>query len=460
MSTWQAQLQATIDSVVRRSNAIKALVIGSGVLDQIPQLLNIQLNTRKVVLIADEKGFEAAGRQVEAILARERITVTRHIYPGEPRLKASVENATALIEAMRRSGGLGLAVGSGVITDLTKYAAFQQGLPFFCVATAASMDGYASAGAPLSDQGFKHTIPCAPPRVIVADLDILAKAPAEMTGWGYGDVAGKLPAGADWIVADALEIEAIDDTAWPLVQNSLRDWLRAPAALAAGDPRAMASLFAGLVVSGLAMEFYGSSRPASGADHQIAHLWEMEGLSFEGVPVSHGTCVALGALTILSLYGWLLTQDLSGIDARAVLAKRASLASEETEIRRRFGTGNIAQRSVLETRAKYPSDDVLLARLGRLKTAWPALRERLTDFLMPTHELRSMLAQAGVVTDPLQIGISRAHHKDSVLAARFIRQRYTVLDLLNDAGLLNTAVGSCFGPGGFWAPIDAGATPI
>jgi len=460
MSTWQAQLQATIDSVVRRSNAIKALVIGSGVLDQIPQLLNIQLNTRKVVLIADEKGFEAAGRQVEAILARERITVTRHIYPGEPRLKASVENATALIEAMRRSGGLGLAVGSGVITDLTKYAAFQQGLPFFCVATAASMDGYASAGAPLSDQGFKHTIPCAPPRVIVADLDILAKAPAEMTGWGYGDVAGKLPAGADWIVADALEIEAIDDTAWPLVQNSLRDWLRAPAALAAGDPRAMASLFAGLVVSGLAMEFYGSSRPASGADHQIAHLWEMEGLSFEGVPVSHGTCVALGALTILSLYGWLLTQDLSGIDARAVLAKRASLASEETEIRRRFGTGNIAQRSVLETRAKYPSDDVLLARLGRLKTAWPALRERLTGFLMPTHELRSMLAQAGVVTDPLQVGISRAHHKDSVLAARFIRQRYTVLDLLNDAGLLNTAVGSCFGPGGFWAPIDAGATPI
>ena len=455
MSSWQAQLKATIDPVVRRSKTVDAIVVGSGVLDQVAPLLTAHFGATKAVLVADDKGFEAAGQRVDAILARAGIAVTRHIFPAEPRLKASVENASAIVEAVRRTGGLPVAVGSGVINDLVKYAAFQLDQPFFCVATAASMDGYASAGAPLSDRGFKHTIPCAPPRVMLADLDVLSKAPAEMSGWGYGDMAGKIPAGADWIVADALGIEAIDDVAWPLVQNNLRDWLSAPAAVAAGDPQAMAFLFAGLVVSGLAMEFHGSSRPASGADHQIAHLWEMEDVAFGGVPVSHGACVALGTLTVVSLYDWLLAQDLSGIDARTIVGNRASLAAEEAEIRRRFGKGAIAERSIVEIRAKYPNDDTLLARIDHIKAIWPALRARLTEFLVPMPALRSMLRKAGVVTDPLQVGIGRAHHKNSVLSARFIRQRYTILDLLNDLGLLDSAIDSCFGPDGVWSPADA-----
>jgi len=457
MSSWEAQLKAMIDPVVQRSKTVDAIVVGSGVLDQVAPLLTAHFGATKAVLVADEKGFDAAGQQVEALLARAGIAVTPHIFPADPRLKPSVENASGIVEAMRRAGGLSMAVGSGVINDLTKYAAFQLDQPFFCVATAASMDGYASAGAPLSDRGFKHTIPCAPPRVMLADLDVLANAPAEMSGWGYGDMAGKLPAGADWIVADALGIEAIDDVAWPLVQNNLRDWLSAPAAVAAGDPQAMAFLFAGLVISGLAMEFHGSSRPASGADHQIAHLWEMEDVAFGGVPVSHGACVSLGALSVAALYDWLLTQDLSAIDARAIVGRRATLAMEETEIRRRFGESNIALRSLVETRAKYPDDEALFARIEHTKAIWPVLRERLAGFLMPMPELRSLLRQAGVVTDPLQVGISRAHHKDSVLAARFIRKRYTILDLLNDLGLLDSAVASCFGPDGVWSPTD---TPL
>ena len=102
-----------------------------------------------------------------------------------------------------------------------------------------------------------------------------------MTGWGYGDLSGKVPAGGDWIIADALGIEAIDDVAWPLVQDGLRGWLSHPERIAAGDRAALEGLFAGLTVVGLAMELHGSSRPASGADHQIAHLWEMDDLQAE-----------------------------------------------------------------------------------------------------------------------------------------------------------------------------------
>ena len=169
-----------------------------------------------------------------------------------------------------------IAVGAGVINDLVKYAAYRKGLPFMSVATAASMDGYASGGAPLSKNGFKHTIACAPPRVIVADSHILATAPAPMAGWGYGDLAGKIPAGADWIIADALRVEAMDHDVWSLVHDHLGDWLSDPAGIAKGDSQTLVELHKGLTICGLSMEFHGSTRPASGADQQIAHIWEMQ----------------------------------------------------------------------------------------------------------------------------------------------------------------------------------------
>ena len=189
--------------------------------------------TRAVLLVADDNTMAAAGKAVADALVAAGITVDTQIFPGKPRLKASVENGRTIQSALTRANAVPLAVGAGVINDLVKYAAHGAGLPYFCVATAASMDGYASAGSPLVDGGFKHTITCRPPRVMVADLDVIAAAPIAMTGWGYADLAGKLPAGADWILADALGVEAIDDVAWPLVQDGLRGWLNEPERLLA-----------------------------------------------------------------------------------------------------------------------------------------------------------------------------------------------------------------------------------
>ena len=238
------------------------------------------------------------------------------------------------------------------MNDLVKYAAFQQHLPYCVVATAASMDGYASAGAPLSKDGFKITIPVRCPRAIIADLDVIASAPAEMAGWGYGDLAGKVPAGADWIIADALGIEPIDHDVWSLVQDNLRDSLCDPTAVRQGEFGAIAKLFCGLTITGLAMEFHGTSRPASGADHQIAHLWEMQGLSFKGERVSHGACVSVGTVTVLALYEWLLTQDLARLDVESIVARAPNLDERFAEINRRITNPKIAERALQGNRGQ------------------------------------------------------------------------------------------------------------
>jgi glycerol-1-phosphate dehydrogenase [NAD(P)+] len=296
---------------------------------------------------------------VQASLQAAGVTVRVHVLPGKPRLKPTVDLANSLRDVLAVDGSVPVAVGSGVINDVVKHAAFGLGRDYLCVGTAASMDGYTSAGAPLSDKGFKKTIQCRPARVVLGDLDVIAAAPAEMTGWGYGDLAGKVPAGGDWIIADALGIEAVDDVAWPLVQGGLRGWLGAPKAIAAGDRVALEGLFAGLTLVGLAMELHGSSRPASGADHQIAHLWEMDDLKFGGERVSHGACVAVGCVMSLRLFDWLLAQDLTRLDVDAVVARTPTLEQKIAAVHAAFGPGEIAARSVEEVRAKHVDAGVL-----------------------------------------------------------------------------------------------------
>jgi glycerol-1-phosphate dehydrogenase [NAD(P)+] len=424
------------DAVARSAN-VAEVRIGRSVLAEAGALFARHFKG-PAVLMADERGWGAAGAGVEAALTAAGISVRRHVIPARPRPKPTVDLANSL-RAVLRPGETPVAIGSGVMNDVVKHAAFGLGIPYMCVATAASMDGYTSAGAPLSDKGFKITIPCRPAKVLLADLDVIAAAPPEMTGWGYGDLAGKVPAGGDWMIADALGIEAIDTVAWPMVQGGLEGWLSQPDRIAAGDRGAVEGLFLGLTLVGLAMEAHGSSRPASGADHQIAHLWEMDDLHHSGERVSHGACVAVGTMTALRMYDWLLSRDLSGLDPARRAAEAPDLADKEAEICDRFGRGEIAERAIVETRAKHVEGAELQARLTRLRDAWPNLSQRLRARLWSADRMAGHLARAGAPVEAADIGVDPAYLYRTILKARFLRSRYTVLDLLDEVGLLDQA---------------------
>ncbi len=422
------------------STRIRDVRIGAGALHAAGDLYTRHFGSGPACLIADENTFAAAGPAVEAALNAAGIATRRHVLPALPRPKPTVELSSALQAVLASDEAVPVAIGSGVLNDVVKHAAHALDRPYFCVATAASMDGYTSAGAPLSDRGFKMTIQCRPARVILADLDVLAAAPRAMTGWGYADLAGKVPAGADWILAEALGVEPIDDTAWPMVQTGLRGWLSDPQAVAAGDPTALQSLFAGLTLVGFAMEAHGSSRPASGADHQIAHLWEMADLMHEGARVSHGACVAIGTTTVLALYDWTLARDFTTLDIDRLVAEAPDLAAKAAAIETAFGPGEIATRCLAETRAKHPTPEALRIRLHRLATGWPDLRSRLQRQTLSAPDMRAALRAAGAPSEAADIGLTNADLRRTTLEARFLRSRYTILDLLDETGLLPAAV--------------------
>ena len=446
MSNGHNQFEQVLEPAVKRSATIREMLVERGALTYAGPMVRRWFDGEKVVVFADDAGFGAAGETLVQNLEAAGLAVTCHVIAADPLPKPTVELAETFRAQIAAPGIVPVSLGSGVINDLVKYAAYLEDRPYMAVATAASMDGYASAGAPLAKGGFKMTIPARAPRVILADLEVIAAAPREMTSWGYADLAGKVAAGGDWILADALGIEPLDDVAWPLVQDNLSGWLSGPEAVAEGDFDATARLFSGLCVVGLAMEFHGSSRPASGADHQIAHMWEMQGLEHDGRPVAHGACVAVGCMSVIAMFDWLLGQDLCGLDPDAIARNAPSLADKHTEIEASMDDPRIIARAKLETQAKHPAPEVLKNRLTTLTTVWPDLRERLRTHLTRREEMAHLLRAAGAPVEPDDIGVSPAHLKATMRASRFIRSRYTLLDLLVEAGMLEQAINETVRP--------------
>jgi glycerol-1-phosphate dehydrogenase [NAD(P)+] len=363
------------------------------------------------------------------------------VLPAEPALYADYDNVTTVAAQLREHAAIPVAVGSGTINDIVKRAAHECDRPYLSVATAASMDGYTAFGAAITKDGYKRTMECPAPRAVVADLDVLTAAPPAMTASGYADLLGKVTAGADWIVADALGVEPIAGPGWDLVQPGLRAAVGRPADLRDGDADAMRALIDGLVMAGLAMQAQQSSRPASGAEHQFSHLWEMEGLGRDGdPPLSHGFKVGLGTIAIAGLYERLLARDLAQAAQDAARSPWPSADEMEAAVRAMHPDARLADAAVAETLAKHPSADERAARLETAGRRWPELRERLREQLLPAAELRAMLAAAGCPTTPEEIGLTREEVRATYTRARTIRRRYTVLDLAHEAGLLEACV--------------------
>ena len=446
-----------IKTALQSATDTKHVEIGEGAIRSVEDVFQASFGERSAVVVADDTTFDVAGEQVQSLLSDAgRSVVQPYVFGGTPTLYAGYENIVPLVESLQQHDAIPVAVGSGSLNDIAKRAAYECDRPYMVVGTAASMDGYTAFGSSIAKDGHKQTLTCPAPIAAIADLDILVAAPASMTSSGYGDLLGKVPAGADWIIADTLDVEKIDDHVWSLVQDPLRASIGRPAELRAGDRQAMDALIEGLIMSGLAMQAHRSSRPASGAEHQFSHLWEMEGLGRDDdPPLSHGFKVGVGSVAIAALYERLLQRDLSALDVQELRDRWPSRNEVEQSVRAAHTTPGLDVAAVEQTLGKYISADQLAERLALLHERWPQLRERLSHQLLPAAELREMLQAAGCPTHPSEIGLSRDAFKATYVRAQMIRKRYTVLDLLTETNLLNELVDELFAPGGFWAKDQA-----
>jgi len=440
-----------IETALAAARETRHLELGAGALGATCDVFREQFGAGKAAaIVADENTFAAAGRTVRAVFEAAGQPQTEPFVFTDPSLYAEHRFVEPLQAWLATHDAVPVAVGSGTINDLVKLAAHRTGRQYLSVATAASMDGYTAFGASITYRGSKQTFDCPAPQAVVADLDVIRVAPPKMNAAGFADLLAKVTAGADWIVADALEIEPIDQTAWDLVQTPLAASLSDPAGVREGALGAIGGLTRGLMMGGFAMQWTRTSRPASGAEHQFSHLWDMQHHTHEGAAPSHGFKVGIGTLAVAHLYECLLEMPLESLDVdRAVAAWPGPEATQAT-IARLLGDGELADKARLEMSEKQIALPALRERLLRLREVWPELRARLRVHLPPAAKLRDMLAGAGAPTEPGQIGISRERLRESYRQAYLIRRRFTVLDLAAQANVFEPCMTRIFAPGGPW----------
>ena len=280
---------------------IQAIRVGSGVIQELPGILR-DLGASHIFLVADNYTFEAAGRQVEQLLDQAGLAYHKRVFQTETPLVPNEYALGSVLAAMTSQDDMLLAVGSGTLNDVTKYVSARTGVPYVIAATAPSMDGYASTVAPTILDGFKTTLPAVYPAAIVADVDILKDAPMPMLTAGFGDIIGKFTSLADWRLSHQLNGEYYCPEVAGVIEAAVETCAANAKALAQREPQAIQAVTEALILSGLAMGMVGVSRPASGAEHQMAHYWEMDALRRGEEHPLHGNAVGVGTVLAASLY--------------------------------------------------------------------------------------------------------------------------------------------------------------
>jgi glycerol-1-phosphate dehydrogenase [NAD(P)+] len=440
-----------IARALKSASDTKFLRCGAGARHEVAEIFSQAdlFGSQPAILVADENSYSAAGLDVFDGFRRAGMAVAEPYIFG-PDVYAEDRCVQQLQTAIQNVQGIPIAVGSGTINDLTKLVAHRLGRRYMAVATAASMDGYTAYGASITSRGSKQTFDCPAPLAVVADLETIAEAPSGLNASGYADLLAKIAAGADWIIADAAGIEPINAAVWNSVQGPLHDWVSNPEGIAESDPVALRNLVNGLMMSGFGMQAARTSRPASGADHQFSHLWDMQHHTHNGVAPSHGFKVGIGTLASTALYDELFRRGLAETPIEELLAGWPQGDALEQQVRSHFEPGELADKAVEETLAKFPDRGRLKDQLERLRNAWPQVVTRLQKQLIPFPRMQEMLRQADCPFEPEQIGISRERLKKSYRQAFYIRRRFTVLDLAMLFGQFDAAVDALFAEGGAW----------
>ncbi|MCL2412308.1 MAG: sn-glycerol-1-phosphate dehydrogenase, partial [Treponema sp.] len=410
------------------SGGTKELLSGNGVYQKVPELLKNHFNSNQVFLIADTNTMNAAGNKLEEILLSQKIKIKgKYVFAGEPRLHADYCHVETLVSTLNEKCAdssqqlIPVSIGSGTINDLVKQAASETKLPYVCIPTAASVDGYTSFGSAILKDGFKQTLPCEAPLAIAADTNIMADAPVWLTSSGFGDLAGKIIAGADWIISDhvsafgAKGADSINPKAWAMVQHGLCYYLDRSLNAVYGDQDSLEALFEALSITGFAMQYTRSSRPVSGAEHLFAHIWEMENLSMNGNPVTHGHKVAIGTLVCTDFLETLFADPNSPPSKAAGKAagnfasfRRPSFDQRINEIKLAFDKSPALESVIITAAEKFPDEKTLKTITEGVHDTWKTLREKVLEQIIPYNELKAKLEKAQCPVTSKQINLSRA----------------------------------------------------
>jgi len=392
---------------------VKHVLIEAGAIHK----MNVFLQKSEIndcpVVICDTNTYDAAGRHVFELLKNENKDI---IVLDAIGLHADEQGVEKVIESLNAKATVLLAVGAGTIHDLTRYVAKEKNLPFIAIPTAASVDGFVSTVAAMTIKGFKVTYPAVSPLAVFADTAIFMKAPYRLTASGISDLLGKYTAILDWQVGHLLTDEYICERVVQIEMQAVQKVVDSLEAISEGSTEAYENLMYALILSGLAMQMIGNSRPASGAEHHLSHLWEMH-LINEQTDALHGEKVGVALGIVCDTYKKLLT--IEEIDKHIVPYN----GLPHTYLKENFKN---LYTSIIEENTPDVLNEVqpalLIQRFEEVK--------KLVAKLPSGEAIRELLKKAHAKVTLDDIGLEDSIIEKSIVLSPFVRQRLTLMRVL------------------------------
>ena len=418
-----------------KAKGLSVIKIGQGVINELPTILQ-SLKIVKPFIVTDINEYRAAGEKVETILRGANIQYGLHIIPSDADKNiAPAEFATGSIALnFDVTCDAILCVGSGVMNDLCKMISNITGKPSVVVATAPSMDGYASDCAAMEVNNIKASLKTVIPVALICDIDIMSQAPMRMLHAGLGDMIGKYSALSEWKIANMVVGDSYCAEIASLMQISLNKIIDNAKGLKEREVDATKNITEGLILSGIAMAFAGHSRPASGLDHYFSHGWEMMAIANGRECALHGLQVGVGTLFVLKIYEKL--KEIKPTMERAILAADKFDENEWEKVIRRVFIDTADDIIAIAKKTRKNAREDRLQRAQKIIDNWAKI-VKIAEETPSFSEIESIMKSVGMPTTAEEIGVKKEDVINAFVCSRDIRDKYLLSSMLWDIGYLD-----------------------
>ena len=387
----------------------------------------------KAFLLADVNTFSTAGTQVMQNLTKNGIPFSKYIFPISPKPdERAVGSAMMHYDA---TCDIIIGIGSGVINDIGKILANVTDHPYIIVATAPSMDGYASATSSMEVDGLKVSLPSKCANAVIGDIDVLKNAPQRMLVSGLGDMLAKYVSICEWRISHLITGEYYCEEVASLIRTAVQKCTENAVGLLNRDETAVAAVFEGLILGGVAMNYAGISRPASGVEHYFSHIWDMRALEFGAKADFHGIQCAVGTLYAIKAYEQ-LRKVIPDKEKSLAFAKDFDLQAHFDALRAFLGKGADAMIALEEKEGKY-NLATHAQRLEIILSNWEKLLQIMDEELISAVELEKLLTMLGAPKTAAEMGIDEGIVPMTFQATKDIRDKYVLSRRCWDLGILD-----------------------
>lgn len=414
---------------------LKRAIVCSGAINALPGQIKM-LGGTKAFIVADENTFAAAGERVTAVLDAEKIAYTLFSFSKE-RIEPDEKAVGAVILNRDYSCDILVGIGSGVINDICKIVSRQSGLPYIIVGTAPSMDGYASSTSSVVRGGLKVSVGSRCPDVVIGDTDVLVSAPMLMIQSGLGDMLAKYVSVCEWRIGNIVTGEYYCEEVSKIIRSALKTITDNAGGIINRDKKAVEAVMNGLILSGIAADYAGVSRPVSGVEHYFSHLWDMRAVEF-GTPWSlHGIQCGIG--TYLAAKGYEMLLNVTPDREKATEYFRAFDKDERAKVLKEYlGGAADAILTNLFTSERY-SEKLHEKRLENIIAHWDEIKGIIRDEMPTQSQIGAILDTIGAMKSSADFGVPESENALTFRLTMDIRDKYILSTLLFDMGLTDAS---------------------